>query len=128
MLVWIGLAICLLIMSYFLPNVLQFWIKRKLDYNQSLVVYTSLFVLISSWNTIFWNFINSVDKIRVQFISAIALVIMYVPISIFLCKNLGMGVEGVMLSCCICLIPGSILSPYQYYLIVNNKAKGIWLK
>jgi O-antigen/teichoic acid export membrane protein len=128
LLVWIGLAICLLIMSYFLPNVLHFWIKRKLVYNQSLVIYSSLFVLISSWNTIFWNFINSVDKIRVQFISAIALVIMYLPISIFCCKNLGMGIEGVMLACCICLIPGSILSAYQYYLIINNKAKGIWFK
>jgi hypothetical protein len=39
-----------------------------------------------------------------------------------------MGIEGIMLSSCFCLLPGSILSPYQYHLIINKKAKGIWAK
>lgn len=126
--IWLALAVSLIIMVLILPFVLDIWIKRKLEYNQALVWYTSLFILISCWNSIFYNFINAVDKIRVQFLGAIVLVIINVPLSIFLCKYCKMGVEGIMLSSCICLLPGSILSPYQYFLIINNKAKGIWLK
>ncbi len=128
LLIWLGLAFCLLLMVLALPFVLDVWIKRKIEYNQSLIWYSAIFVLISSWNSIFSNFINSVDKIRVQFLGSIGLIIINVPLSIFLCKYIGMGIEGVMLSCCICLLPGSILSPYQYYFIINNKAKGIWNK
>ncbi len=126
--IWIALAVCLIIMALILPFVLDIWIKRKLEYNQALVWFTSLFILISCWNSIFYNFINAVDKIRVQFLVSIVLIIINVPLSIFLCKYCNMGTEGIMLSSCICLLPGSILSPYQYYLIINKKANGIWFK
>jgi Na+-driven multidrug efflux pump len=115
-------------MALILPFVLDIWIKRKLEYNQALVWFTSLFILISCWNSIFYNFINAVDKIRVQFLVSIVLIIINVPLSIFLCKYCNMGTEGIMLSSCICLLPGSILSPYQYCLIINKKANGIWFK
>jgi O-antigen/teichoic acid export membrane protein len=126
--IWLALALCLIIMVLLLPFVLDIWIKRQLEYNQALIWYSALFILISSWSSIFSNFINAVDKIRVQFFGAILLVFINVPLSIFLCKYLNMGIEGIMLSSCICLLPGSILSPYQYHLIINKKAKGIWAK
>lgn len=126
--IWFALALCLIIMVLVLPFVLDIWIKRQLEYNQALIWYSALFILISSWSSIFSNFINAVDKIRVQFFGAILLVFINVPLSIFLCKYLNMGIEGIMLSSCICLLPGSILSPYQYHLIINKKAKGIWAK
>lgn len=126
--IWLVLGICLVVMVLVLPFVLDIWIKRKLEYNQALIWYSALFIFISCWSSIFSNFINAVDKIRVQFWGSILLVIINIPLSIFLCKYCNMGIEGIMLSSCICLLPGSILSPYQYYLIINKKAKGIWFK
>jgi Na+-driven multidrug efflux pump len=126
--IWLALAVCLIIMVLILPSILDIWIKRKLEYNQALIWYSALFVLISSWSSIFSNFINAVDKIRVQFWGSMLLVFINIPFSILLCKYFNMGIEGIMLSSCICLLPGCILSPYQYYLIINKKAKGIWLK
>lgn len=126
--IWLALAVCLIVMVLILPFVLDIWIKRKLEFDQALIWYSALFVLLNGWGSIFSNFINAVDKIRVQFLGAIFLVFLNVPLSLFLCNYCNMGIEGIMLSSCICLLPSSILSPLQYYLIINKKAKGIWLK
>ncbi len=125
---WIIFAFLLTLMVLSLPFILKIWINTPIFYSQNLAYLMAFFVLLSSWNSIFSYFINGMDTIRVQFIGSIFLAVLNVPLSIFLCKYCSMGVEGVILSTILCLLPGAILSPYQYYLLINKKAKGIWLK
>jgi Na+-driven multidrug efflux pump len=54
--------------------------------------------------------------------------IINIPLSIFLAKNMGYGVSGVIFATIICLIPHVVLCPIQYLKIINNRADGIWNK
>lgn len=93
-----------------------------------LTIYMGIYVLISTWNEIFVQFINGSGKITLQYYLAIFLAVLNIPLSIFLADNMGMGSAGVILGTCITLFPGVIINPYQAYLIINKKDKGIWSK
>jgi Na+-driven multidrug efflux pump len=109
-------------------NMIQIWIKTPLEYPFLLVLFNALFIVISSWSSIYAQFLNGAGIIRLQFYLSIFLAIISIPMSLFLCKYLGFGIEGIMLSNIICLIPGAIFGPIQYHLILNKKANGIWTK
>lgn len=106
----------------------KIWIGGEIQVPFILTVFMGLYVIISTWNQIFVQFINGSGKINVQYYVSIVLAILNIPISIFLADNMGMGSAGVILGTCIVLFPGIILSPYQTYLIINKKDKGIWSK
>ena len=93
-----------------------------------LSVFMGLFAIISTWNNIFAYFINGVGKIKLQMYYGIIAMLINIPISIFFAKNLGMGSAGVILGTCVSLLFGFIFGPIQCWRIINNKAKGIWLK
>lgn len=77
-------------------------------------------------NNIFAYFINGVGKIKLQLVTAVISSIINIPLSIFLGRNMGMGINGVIAATIICLLLGTFLHPVQYYKIVTGKAKGIW--
>ena len=86
------------------------------------------FAIINTWNNIFVYFINGVGKIKLQMYYGIIAMIINIPISIFFAKNLEMGNAGVILGTCFSMLFGFIFGPIQYWKIINNNAKGIWLK
>jgi Na+-driven multidrug efflux pump len=88
----------------------------------------SLWVLISSWTSIFGNFLNGVGKIRLSIYHSIVMIIINIPLSIFLAKYLDLGSAGVIMGTCICVLPQVFLHPIQYKKIITNTDKGIWGK
>ena len=91
-----------------------------------LTVWMAVYVLISSWNQIFGNFINGVSKMKVGFYLAIVTAIINIPLCIFFADYLNWGLSGIIIASSVSLIPDLIFLPIQYYKIINNKAKGIW--
>ncbi|MBI2419879.1 MAG: polysaccharide biosynthesis C-terminal domain-containing protein, partial [Ignavibacteriales bacterium] len=85
-------------------------------------------VTIANWNNIFGYFINGVGKIRLQFYSAIFILIVNIPLSVILVKIPSLGIAGIVIANCLVLFISSIWAPLQYYKIINGTAKGIWNK
>jgi len=104
------------------------WIGDKVHIPFILSAFMALFAIMSTWNNIFAYFVNGIGKIKLQMYYAIVAMIVNIPISIFFAKNWEMGSAGVILGTCASLSLGFVLGPVQYWKIVNNKAKGIWLK
>lgn len=105
------------------------WIGREVVVPSiQLTICAAIYVLISSWNQIFGNFINGVSKMRIGFYLAIVTAIINIPLCIFFAKYLNWGLPGIIIASSVSLIPDLIFLPIQYYKIVNNKAKGIWNK
>ncbi|MCJ7552619.1 MAG: MATE family efflux transporter [Ignavibacteriaceae bacterium] len=127
-LIWAGLSSVVVLMIIFSDLAYALWVGKEIEVPFLLSVLTGLFVIIANWNNIFVYFINGVGKVRLQFYYSIITAIVNIPLSIFLAKNLNMGISGVMLSTIICLTSGSIWAPIQYLKIINNKATGIWNK
>ena len=55
-------------------------------------------------------------------------IIINIPLSIFFAEELSFGVSGVILATTVSILISAILSPIQYYKIINFKATGLWNK
>lgn len=105
-----------------------FWIGDKIEIPLLITILMGIFILISTWNNIYVYFINGAGKIRFQLYTSILAALANIPLSVYFARNLEMGAAGVILATCVCLLPGTILAPYQYKKILNKTATGIWDK
>ncbi len=128
LLIWGILSTVVLLMIFVSGTVYRIWVGQNIEVPFLLSVLMGLFVIISNWNNIFTYFLNGVGKIQLQFYSSIFTAIINIPLSIFLVKNLELGLSGVILSTCICLFIGSVWAPLQYQKIISKTAIGIWDK
>ncbi len=124
--VWMVASFGIICMIFLFPVFLKLWINQPIQYSNELVLYFGLYVVLNTWTAIFNQLNNALDKLHIQLLGAVFILLVQIPLSLFFYKYLNMGSEGVLLSACIGQLPGAILSAIQYYLVINNKAKGIW--
>jgi len=118
----------ILVMVILFPYILDFWIDQEIVYSFQMLLYFAIFVFLTIWASMYNQFINAMDKVKVQLYSSIFTLIFPLPISYCLCKLFNMGPEGILLSAIICQFPGTLISNIQYKLLIDHKAKGIWYK
>lgn len=124
--VWM-IGVCLAVIMLLLSEVVySIWIGDEIQIPFVLSAICAVYVSISNWNNIFAYFINGVGKIRMQLYSSIFTSILFIPLAYFLGQLI--GVAGVLLALCICLMVSAVWSPIQYWKIVNRKDTGIWSK
>jgi len=126
--IWVLIVFTVIIMLLISDKIYEVWIGDRVQITFSLSALMALFVIISTWNNIFAFFLNGVSKIKISFYLSVITGFINIPLSIFLAKNIHLGIEGVILSTVICIFLGTIVQPIQYFKIINNKAFGIWNK
>ncbi|NQU35366.1 MAG: polysaccharide biosynthesis protein [Bacteroidetes bacterium] len=126
--IWFLVVVVVIIMLVFSKYFYIMWIGDKVYIPFVLSVYMGFYAVLVTWNTIFSYFLNGAGKIKLQMYDGILAMIINIPISIFLAKNIGMGSTGVILGTCISLATGSLLIPIQTKKIISGSAKGIWNK
>lgn len=124
--VWALLSIATVVMILISDLVYSIWIGSEIKIPFSLSVAMGIFMIISNWNNIFAFFLNGVGKIRLQFYYSIFAAVINIPLSIFLAKQMEMGITGVITATIICIGFASIWAPIQYKKIITRTAKGIW--
>jgi len=123
----LGVVVAALIVMFAVaPWVFKLWLGDRVAVSWQLNLLMVVYVFIRSWNNIFAYFINGVGKIKLQLVTAVVVSVINIPLSIFLGRDMGMGINGVIAATIICLLLGTFLHPIQYYKIVTGKAKGIW--
>jgi O-antigen/teichoic acid export membrane protein len=129
-LIQIWLLVVIMIITLFLISgyFYNFWIGDKVEIPITLSLFMALFAIISTWNNIFASFLNGASKIKLQMYSSVIAMSINIPLSIFFAKHLELGSAGVILGTCVTLIFGAVLGPLQAYLILENRASGIWNK
>jgi len=120
----VGVIILLAISKYFY----LMWVGDKVHIPFLLSAFMGLYAIISTWNNIFAFFLNGIGKLKLSIYLSAIIMIINIPLSIFLAKNLKLGIEGVILATISCLLIGTFIQPLQYYKIINKKAVGIWNK
>lgn len=118
----VGIVIMISISTWFY----KIWVGPEYEVPFLLSLFMGVFILISSWNNVFANFLNGTGKIKLQLVVSIFMALGNIPLSILLDKYAGLGVTGVILATCITLFPGVILNPIQFKKIVNKTDYGIW--
>jgi O-antigen/teichoic acid export membrane protein len=121
---WGWLFILGIIMLVVSNLVFKLWIGDKIIVPFSLSVIVCFWVLFSSLNLAFSNFLNGVGILKLQLIIVIISSIINIPLSVLLGRY--WGIDGVIMANLILAFVQAIIMPIQYYKIINNKAEGVW--
>lgn len=125
---WLLLVGAVIIMLIFSSLFYRLWVGSSIQVPFMLSFSMAVWVLISTWTSIFGNFLSGVGKIRLSLYHSFAMIVINIPLSVFLAKHLNMGSTGVIIGTCLCVLPQVFLHPVQYKKIITNKASGIWGK
>jgi len=126
--VWIllsGFAVLMLLCSKWFYHM---WLGDKVQVPFELSAVMALYYVLYNFGGIFVQFINGVSKIKLQLYSSVLGAILFFPLTYFLIEVLNLGPSGLVLSTLITNWYGPFLSPFQYRMIIENRAKGIWNK
>ena len=122
------IAFCgLIIIMVLLSDILyDFWVGSYVIIPQDITIFMALFFAVQLWNMIFAFVMNGIGKLNIQLYYCIGAMIINIPLSVFLAKNLGFGIAGVIFATTLCQLVSAILLPIQYHKIISKQAKGIW--
>lgn len=123
-LVPVGLVIMLLVSEYFYVA----WIGKEVKVGFEISLWMAIFVALQTAGTIYTSFINGIGAIRLQLVTASVSMIINIPLSILLASYLGLGIAGVIMASCLCLMYGLSFRVIQYRKIMSEKASGIWIQ
>ncbi|HXB40146.1 MAG TPA: oligosaccharide flippase family protein [Bacteroidia bacterium] len=125
---WAFLFFAVIVMLLLSDVFYKIWIGDKIEISLSLSISMACWVLISTWTSIFGNFLNGVEKIHLSLYHSFAMIVINIPLSVFFAKYLNMGSTGVIIGTCVCVLPQVFLHPIQYKKIITNTANGLWGK
>jgi O-antigen/teichoic acid export membrane protein len=121
--VYLGLIVGYLIRDF----AFKLWLK-DVYVSPKIAFYVALYMGILSWNSVFLYVVTGAGKIQVQFVLAIVTIILYFPLTHFLVKIMGWGIDGIFIGNIIILLMSSVFIPLQTYYLLKTNKKGIWAK
>lgn len=123
---WLGVPLTLFLMVLASEWAYDAWVGDKVVIPLELTLSMMLYVFLHTFNMVYVTFINGVGKIKLQLIASCISILINIPLSVFLAKECGLGVKGVILATCFTLGYSVVLYPLQYHKLVNQRATGIW--
>ncbi|AQT93348.1 oligosaccharide flippase family protein [Pseudomonas azotoformans] len=115
-LVVVGLC-ALAILAKFIIGI---WIDRAFIVSTPLVICVAGFVAVSTWNNIFAIMLNGAGAVNIQLYTALAAMLLNIPLALLMVKVLGMGVEGVVFAATLSLLFSAVLLPLQVYRLTRT--------
>lgn len=119
---FIFISFSLVILTYFTPNIIVFWIKKPVLIPENLILLTALFTLIRIYVMFYTFFLNGISELKQYIYILILSVILKIPLSLLFIK-LGYGVNSIVISLIILMLIWSFFLPYKCYSIVNKIIK-----
>lgn len=118
-------VICIVLLS---PYVIQVWIGNEIKVPFILTVSIGLYTLVHSWSQLQVLLINGIGTVKLQTYVTIIGLVLHIPLSLFLGRQLGWGTIGVVISMSVIAMIYSTFFTIQIRKILSQKAKGIWIK
>lgn len=116
------IILILLVVYFSFDGITKIWLGRIFVYNDYLLIFMSLFVLLRIYGDIYMTFVNGIGKIKFQMWLYIFGAIINIPLSIWFIKHTDLGSSGVILATSISILPLTILIPIQTIKILKSKA------
>nr|WP_315473971.1 oligosaccharide flippase family protein [uncultured Rhodoferax sp.] len=123
LMIFIGIVVATFIMSLLIKPVVAVWVGHDVTVSQPLVISMGFFVLVSVWNNIYAMFVNGVGKIKVQLYTAVAAMIINIPLAIFFVKRFNLGLSGVVLATVVSLLLAAVALPIQVNQIIRKRTR-----
>ena len=115
-----GIVLAVIIVGMGAQSAITLWIGRELEVSLPLVVTVGLFVIVSTWNNVYAMFVNGIGRIRAQLYTAVIAMLLNIPLALFFTKYCGLGLSGVVLATCVCLLFAAVVLPIQVHRIIRS--------
>lgn len=103
------LAIACVLLFVISRDFFNLWIDNEFEYQNSTLIIILLIAIIHYWNNLHAFFLNGIGAVKLQTKTAIASILINIPLSIFL--GLKFGVDGILISTIISISVFGILGP-----------------
>lgn len=103
------------------------WTDGKIEVPFGLSISFFVYSVFTIYSNPYVEFLSGVGKLQLRMYLGFFKIITFVPFAIFLMRYWGL-VGLVVAVTIINIIPNWLLGYYQYWLLINNKAKGVWNK
>lgn len=123
---FVGCMLVLLVLSALYPIAFKIWLGDKVEIHISMIIVVSLYVAIMSFCSLNSNVLNGTGCITIQLYGSLIMTVVNIPLALWLGKY--MGAEGVVVSVGALNFLGAIPSYIQIHKILNQTARGIWIK
>lgn len=104
----------------------KYWIGDEIEIPFSVSISMAVYVVIFTFHCLYVYPINGIGKIYIVWLYSMLSIVLYIPLSIFLCKL--WGVPGVIMASSILLFPQTVLSCIQYNKLLLYSNMGLWTK
>lgn len=121
-----GVCVFSIILLFSSPLIFKIWLGSKIKVPFLLSFVMILQVISYCWLMINCYLLNGIGKIKLQFYLYLISMVLNIPLSIFLCKKI--GVVGVTISNLVVYIYMNIILYVQCKKIINKTANGIWFE
>jgi O-antigen/teichoic acid export membrane protein len=108
------------IMLFFSKQIYSLWVGDSIHINYLLSFLWMSFMIVQMFHSIFIFVINASGYIKGEMYVCIFGMIINIPLSIFLAKNMHMGIEGIILATLICHSLHLLYSPFLYRELVSD--------
>lgn len=113
LLIFVCVVVAAIVLCFVAGPIVRIWIGPGVETPLLLILSVSIFMVVSVWNNIFAYFLNGVGEIRLQLYTAVAAMLINIPVAIVLVNNFGFGVDGVVWATCLSLSIFAIVGPIQ---------------
>ena len=126
--VFVGYVVLVLGLILFFQPIKNIWVGETVVVPESLKWFMGLYVVLWFWNNIFNKVLNGLSVLYTQILVAVVGIVINIPLCFLFAKTFNMGLSGIVMGAIIILIIAACIYPVQSYLLLENKAKGIWAK
>lgn len=116
-----------ILVSYYIniifKPILMVWIDDLLLYSIPFVICMGIYAFVIIWNNNIAYFLNGINEINWQLITALLGGIINIPLSIYFAKSLQLGSTGVVLYSIVSLSLSAIAGPLQIFSLLKSKLK-----
>ncbi len=117
-------SLCLLAVSQI---AFHLWVGEKIIVPWGLSIVMTAYFICNIWVTPYNNFLGGVGKMNVSVIISFCKIALFFPVAIAMIK-LWQSTGLIIAILVVNTLPNMIFGIYQYHLVINHKAKGIWNK
>jgi O-antigen/teichoic acid export membrane protein len=118
-----------IVMLVFSSTVYRLWLgEGKVNIAFPLSLWGFLYFNVILFGGKYVSLLNGISALRIQFISCTISPFLYIAIALLLIKHFQMGVYSLFIASVIANFNAYLLAPIQYYKIIVQNKKGIWLK
>ncbi|WP_426292926.1 lipopolysaccharide biosynthesis protein [Dyadobacter endophyticus] len=116
----IPVSFVLILTIIYFDKIVELWMKTKMETPAYLPLLMGIYTLITIWNNIYAYFLNGISRTKEQLFTSVIAMALNLPLAVFLCKYMEMGVNGVVLASVISLAFFAFVGPITSYKILRK--------